>query len=386
MINNMINNTILKQLVDLRKILHQHPELSNNEIKTSIRITSFLRKLKPNRIAYDVGGNGLIAEFKGKEPGPTLMFRCELDALPIAEKNEIAHKSIILNAGHLCGHDGHMVMLVGLAYLLSEYRPQNGSVVLLFQPSEEDGKGAERVLNDPLFKDFEPDYIFAIHNLPGYSLHKVVLSKGNFAAASTGMRVQITGKSSHAAEPEKGNNPGFGMAQMIIAFQDILKIKNYFRDYNLITPIHVRLGNIAYGTTPGEGVIHLTLRSFEDTDMEMLKQELEGLIKTICIRENLTYIIKYEEVFPSTVNDPECSRIIEKSAIKEDLPLIYINEPFKWSEDFGHFTAQYPGALFGLGSGIDQPALHNPNFDFPDTLITTGVKLYMNICQQILNF
>jgi amidohydrolase len=382
----MLNDKILKQLKLLRRTLHQYPERSGNEIKTAERIAFFLEKTKPDKLVPNIGGNGLIAEFSGKEEGPTVMFRCELDALPIAEKNTVEHKSLIVNTAHLCGHDGHMAIMAGLASYLKVNRPENGRILLLFQPSEEVGKGASLVLEDPQFKQFEPDYIFALHNLPGFPLHEVVLSKEHFASASSGMFVQLKGKSSHAAEPEKGINPGMGMAHMIIAFNDMLKIQHFFQNFTLITPIHMRLGNIAYGTSPGEGVIHLTLRSYLDTDMKLLKKELQSLVESIANRERLKFIINYEEEFPATVNEPACVEYAEKAAENLHLQSIYIQEPFKWSEDFGHFTYKYPGAILGLGSGVDQPALHNPDYDFPDELIATGSAIFINICQQILSF
>ncbi len=371
-------------LINFRRDLHRHPEISEEESATAARVKKFINDFEPDRIAEGVGGHGLIAEFSSGREGPSLMFRCELDALPIREKNDITYASAIPGKGHLCGHDGHMAMVAGLGRHLMNNPPTRGRVMLLFQPSEENGKGAEAVLNDPLFKDFEPDHIFALHNLPGYPLHHVVVSKDHFAAASSGMRISLEGRSSHAAEPEKGINPGFGMAGMIMAFRDVMKIERYFRDFVLITPIHARLGKVAYGTSPGEGVIHLTLRSYRNDDMSLLKKELEGLVMTIAEREKLSFEMIYEEVFPATINDAACSGLIETAAANLKLGIETIAQPFRWSEDFGHFTAKFPGAIFGLGSGESQPALHNPDYDFPDALIPTGIKLYQEIYRQII--
>jgi amidohydrolase len=312
------------------------------------------------------------------------MFRCELDALPINENNSIPYRSAEEGKGHLCGHDGHMAMVTGLAYHLNAKRPPAGRVLLLYQPSEETGQGAAGVLRAPAFEAFRPDYIFAIHNLPGFPLNRVVLANSNFASASRGMFIKLTGKSSHAAEPERGINPGYGMARMISSFYDVLKIKRQFRDFILITPVHARLGNLAYGTSPGEGVIHLTLRSFMNEDMETMTRMLESIVDKISGEERLKADITYEEDFPATVNDPECTRLINLAVKRSGCELDYIEKPFKWSEDFGHFTAAIPGALFGLGSGMTQPALHNPDFDFPDALIPAGVTLLKNIYQEIL--
>jgi amidohydrolase len=278
-----------------------------------------------------------------------------------------------------------MAMVTGLAYHLQESRPEKGRIVLLYQPSEENGKGGERVIDDPRFQSFLPDYIFAIHNLPGYELGRVVLSNNHFASASRGMFIKLTGKSSHAAEPEMGINPGYGMAKMMAGFADVLKIKDHFQDFILVTPVHARLGNLAYGISPGEGVIHLTLRSYRNDDMEALSAILENVVHEIAQDEKLKVEIAYEEDFPATVNNSECARMINTVAQDNGIKVTFPGKPFKWSEDFGHFTSKFPGALFGLGSGKNQPALHNPDFDFPDSIIPVGINLYKGIYDMILN-
>ncbi len=375
----------MMELIKLRHALHKHPEISGEESETAKRITNFLHQFHPDQLYNNIGGYGLIAEFKGKEPGPTVMFRCELDALPIQEKSKIKYSSTFHGKAHLCGHDGHMAMVAGLGYHLKLARPRKGRVILLFQPNEETGKGAYNIITDPVFKKIEPDYIFAIHNVPGYPLHQILLSDKHFAAASSGMAIKLKGKSSHAAEPENGINPGQGIAKIMLSINDLLSDINRFNDFILITPVHFRLGNLAYGTSPGEGIVHLTLRSYRNDDMHSLKKELETLVKRIAGKEKLTLNIAYEEVFPATINNPLCAQIVKDSCANGNLNNTLINNPFKWSEDFGHFTEKYPGALIGLGSGVSQPALHNPDFDFPDELIQTGVGLFKRIYESILN-
>jgi amidohydrolase len=373
------------QLVALRQQLHQHPEISGEEANTANRIKVFLKAFAPDRTVHEVGGYGLIAEFKGLEEGPTVMFRCELDALPIKEMNTMAYRSENAGKGHLCGHDGHMTMVAGLAPYLKAKRPKKGRVILLFQPSEEDGQGAERIIQDKKFNEFAPDYIFAIHNLPGYPMHKVILSDQNFASASRGMAIKLYGKSSHAAEPEMGINPGMGLSKILIQIDSLSKNKSLFKDFVLITPIHARLGNLAYGTSPGEAEVHFTLRSYLNSDMEILIQKTDAIINEIAYQENLKTEISYKEIFPATKNDPDCTQIVENACTKAGLKSVFLDQPFRWSEDFGHFTSKFQGALFGLGSGTDQPALHNPDFDFPDELIPSGMALYKSIYENILD-
>jgi len=266
----MDDTNLLDQLTTFRRELHKYPDVSGDEEKKKKKIKGFLSFYNPDRIVDTIGGNGLIAEFKGAAEGPSVMFRCELDGLPIEEKNEINYQSVVAGKGHLCGHDGHMTMVAGLAHHLSKNRPKKGKVLLLFQPAEETGQGANEMINDERFNEFQPDFVFAIHNLPGVPLHTVVLSNNNFAAASSGMKITLSGKSSHAAEPELGISPGIAMAQIILFSKELSNKKNTFNDFVLITPIHAKLGNLAYGTSPGDGVIHFTLRSYRNDDMTLV--------------------------------------------------------------------------------------------------------------------
>src|SRR5699024_2334052 len=161
------------------------------------------------------GGNGMVASYEGDEEGSTVMIRCELDALPIAEENDIEYKSTHEGNGHKCGHDGHMAILCGVAKCLEAERPAKGKVQLLLQPAEETGEGAARMLDDKTFKKFNPDVIFALHNVPGFETHQIVCREGVFAAASEGLIVRFKGATSHAAQPEEGRSPALAMAQLV---------------------------------------------------------------------------------------------------------------------------------------------------------------------------
>lgn len=376
---------LFSDLVNLRHTIHREPDLSGDEYNTARTITAYLQKLKPDSIVTGIGGAGLCAVFNGEEEGPSIMYRCELDALPVEEKNSVWYRSSRKGVSHVCGHDGHMAIMVGLAHRLSKKRPYKGKVILLFQPAEETGQGAEWVVNDPKFNDIIPDYVFAYHNLPGYALHDIVLTNGVFASASEGMEALLTGKSSHAAEPEKGNNPAMAVSRIIKELLCLVKDKKSFEAFTLLTIIHARIGSVAYGTSPGEAVVNATLRSYLQSDMDKLKRKAEEVVSTVCRDEHLTLKISFAEKFPSTENHPETTDMIREICNSNGLNVFDLKAPFKWSEDFGHFTRIARGTLIGLGSGINQPALHNPDFDFPDELIPTGVKLYQKIYENILN-
>lgn len=193
----------IAHLTALRHELHRHPELSGQESATAQRIADELTGLGADRIWRNLGGHGVAAEFKGAAPGPTVLLRCELDGLPIRELSELPYRSSMTGKGHLCGHDGHMVSMLGVGMWLAA-RPASGRVILLFQPAEETGAGAKAVVEDVRWPEIRPDYAFAYHNVPGRPLGEIGLRPGPGNCASRGMQILFEGKSSHAAAQEDG--------------------------------------------------------------------------------------------------------------------------------------------------------------------------------------
>ncbi|MEA1898583.1 MAG: amidohydrolase [Bacteroidota bacterium] len=374
----MINNEIF----DLRHDLHKYPEVSNNEFNTAERIVNFMESLKPDEL-IELGKTGKAFVFNGNQSGKTIVFRAELDALPISENSLVEHSSINKNAAHSCGHDGHMAIIAGLAKEIVKNSHKKGKVVFLFQHAEEIEQGAKDVMESPGFKKLDPDYIFALHNIPGVEKHKIILKNGVFAAASKGMTIELFGKTSHAAEPEKGKNPALAVSEIINEFNELINNITLFSDFILLTFVFIRMGEISPGTSAGNAKIGITLRAFEDEDMKLMTKKTREIIDEICINEDLKYKIEYNEIFPATVNDDICVSLIEDAAIENNLVTEYIEEPFKWSEDFAYYTEKYKTGYFGLGSGINQPALHNPEFDFPDEIIETGIKVFSSIYKQL---
>ncbi len=374
----------LEKIITLRHELHKHPELSDSEAQTALRIINFMESYHPDQIVTEIGGHGVAFVFKGNKEGPSVLFRCELDGLPIDDLIDKDYRSQTDGVGHKCGHDGHMSIIAGLADAFSKNRPERGQVVLMFQPAEENGQGAYRVVNDERFKQLKVDYVFALHNLPGYKKGTVVLGEDTFASASKGMIIKLTGKTSHAGEPENGNSPAIAMADIVKELTFLPQKENAFNSFTLVTIIHARLGEIAFGTTPGYAEVMATLRSYTNSDMEVLTYEAEKIAEKNAQKSNLKYEISYVEEFPATINKNNLVQQLEQVAIANQIPVEQLEKPFRWSEDFAHFTLQFPGVLFGLGSGLDQPQLHNPDYDFPDDIIENGVRMFYGIYQQII--
>lgn len=373
-----------KKLEQLRKKLHTHPEVSGKEFKTSHRIIKYLKTCNPAKLESGMGGNGIMAIWDSGKKGKTILFRAELDALPIHETNDFEYTSKNKGIAHACGHDGHSTILCGLAEYLNKNPPSKGKVVLIFQAAEEDGTGAALMLKESRFQQLSPDYIFALHNLPGYPAGEVVVKDLNFTASVNSMIITLNGKTAHAAEPENGINPALAIARILeksLALQNNDVEKS---DMVVITPVHITMGSPAYGVSAGSAEIHFTLRSWGDEFLRETEQKIENIVTGIATQDGLKSEIRYTETFFANINDPEPTSFVRLVAAAEGFSITERQYPFKWGEDFGLFSTHFKGCMFGLGAGENSPALHNPDYDFPDELIKRGVKLFSGIAAYIL--
>lgn len=370
----------MNSLIKLRHTLHQFPEVALEEYKTAEQILDFFKPLQPEVTYEKLGGTGLAFVFKGKNPGKRILFRSELDALPIEDLKESPHQSQTKGKGHLCGHDGHMAIICGLGEKLAQNRPEKGEVVLLFQPAEETGDGAKAVLEDRRFEQIKPDFAFALHNLPGYPMHQIVMRDGTFAAGSTGMTITLTGKTSHSAHPEAGINPAQALAKLI---QELPQLPKEAEGFALLTLIHAELGSLAFGTSAGKGSLSMTLRAFDQQELDSLIEKVKVKAQAVAESERLSLEFGFVEQFAVSVNDPELYQLVEETAKNLGLSLVEKPEPFRWSEDFGLFSQVCPSFLFGLGAGENCPQLHEGTYDFPDELIGTGVEMFEGVLLEL---
>ncbi len=370
-------------LHQLRQELHQQPELSGTEAQTADRIAVELEQTRPNQLIRGLGGTGIAAVYDGNKGGGTWMFRAELDALPIPEPSDLPYASRVPGVSHKCGHDGHMTALVGLARWLSGVRDQlKGRVVLLFQPAEEIAAGAYAVAEDGRFQELRPDRVVAWHNLPGYPLGSVIIRDGVFASASRGLVVRLTGATSHAAHTEDGISPLPVFSHLVNQLprlpQDCVRFDRAAR----VTLIHARLGEVAFGTSPGEAEVMATFRTHHESDMDRLVERAETMIASVADAHGLQVQMEWRDLFPATVNDPVAAEEVRTVARQTHVPIIEAETPFPWSEDFGVFSGEVPGVLFGIGSGENHPQLHHPTYDFPDDLLERAVQLMAGMVKR----
>jgi amidohydrolase len=380
-----LTNSEIVALTEWRRLLHRHPELSGQENQTAARVVEMLQATAPDRLLTGLGGDGVAATYDSGKPGPHIMLRCELDALPIEELGDVAHRSAKPGVAHLCGHDGHMALLGGMARLLGRQRPYRGAVTLMFQPAEEDGAGAARVVADPRYADLRPTHAFAIHNMPGFPLGHVTLGEGPVMCASRGMRVTLTGHTSHASEPEKGNSPMQALSTLMPGLAGLSHGRpETDDDFTLATICHARLGDPAFGVAPGQADLFVTLRTLRDAAMADLVTRAEAMVHEAAAQQGLAVDITYEDVFVTTENTPGAVRMARSALERIGIPHDDHGLPLRASEDFGGFGGDCELAMLFLGAGVDHPAVHTPTYDFPDDLIPIGTRILAAIVDEVL--
>lgn len=368
------------EIREIRRYLHKHPELSGYERNTSEFILNILRQMNADKIIEGIGGCGILALFKGNEQSSSILMRCDMDAVPVREDNTFDYASMQDNVSHACGHDGHMAIMTGLASRLSENRAVN-NVYILFQPSEENGQGAQRILDDSEFPAGDIDYTFALHNLPGYPESSIIARQGVFAYASTGIEITLEGESSHAAYPEKGKSPVNALTEML---QHIKEITYHYRKLGAdVTVISVNAGSRAFGTSPSDANVLLTVRSPEHCMIETMKDDIRRISSEVAEDEGLKLTYHAFEYFPECRNSNLAVSMIKQAACKAGLDYINLDEPMRWSEDFSRFLMHYDGAITGIGIGEDAMPLHSSLYDFNDSVIEPAINFLFDLISEI---
>lgn len=361
-------DTLTDEIKELRKTLHECPELSMKVYMTKEVLQKYLRDNTDLKMV-DCGA-WFYAEYKtecGKREknAGAIAFRADMDA--VAGKNG--------KPGHYCGHDGHSAILAGFGKILSECKPER-DVYLIFQPAEETGEGA--VLCNSLLGEKKIEEIYGFHNIPGYGKGKVLLRQGTFACASTGLEIKVCGTPSHAAYPEYGRNPAFVLSRLVMELPEILRRPHH--GMLLATVIGMDVGSDSYGVAASEGILRLTVRGEYENEFKKLLEQISSNARIYAEAEHMKCYVREIERFPATENDAGCVKKVKQAAEKKRLDIIELDELMRWSEDFGYYLRDRKGAFFGIGDGETHPQLHTEAFEFPDEIIPVVLKLYRELC------
>ncbi len=363
---------------DLRRRLHAAPEVSGEERETAALIAATLAKLAPTRLETNLGGHGVAACFGPDADDNSITLRAELDALPIEEQTGAPHASSRPGVMHACGHDGHMASLVEVARRLA-VSPPTRRVTLLFQPAEETGEGAAAVIADPRWPAIRGRRAFAYHNDPGRPLGQVALREGVMACASIGLRIELLGATAHTSLPERENSAALVAARFI---QRVSTRPTPNEPLQMTTIAHANVGEPTFGVSPGAATVHVTCRGQTTELRDAQAARVRALARELAA-ERFEARIDEHNPFVSTHNDARAASAVRDAAAAAGLDAVTLPAPQRWSEDFGRLIDDAPdaGALFLLGSGEDQPPLHDPRFDYPDTLTPIAADILERIAR-----
>lgn len=365
----------LELTIKLRRKLHQHPELSNQETWTKQYLVDFLKE----HTNLEIVDKGLwfYAIYRAGEGKKNIAFRADFDAIPMEETIEIPYGSKFPGIAHKCGHDGHSACLTAFALEID----QNGAdknIFFLFQHAEETGEGAKECA--AIIKENNIEEIFAFHNMSGMVLNSVNVIDGTCHMASKGMTMHMEGFPAHASEPEKGVNPAFAIARIIDAIPEFISNESN-KGITLCTVIQVDIGERAFGISASKGDLLLTIRALYEEDMEKLQKNLEALAQAQAKEYGLKVAFSYNDAFPETVNHKESSDKIRQVCREKGIQLIEMKEAFRCSEDFGHYLKHTKGAMCYIGNGEAYPTIHTAEYDFLDNIIETAVELFKGLAK-----
>ncbi|WP_152446466.1 M20 family metallopeptidase [Bacillus sp. THAF10] len=387
-----LNETLHRELIDFRRDLHQYPEVSGEEYETAKKIAA---QLKKNGIPYQTGyaKTGILGMIKGERPGPTIALRADIDALPITEKATVPFASKVKGKMHACGHDAHTAMLLGAGILLNEKKSEiAGTILLVFQPAEEASPtgGAEPMMNDGVFSEYEPDVIFGQHVWPDLPVGQVGIRDFEMMGATDRFKVMIHGDGGHASMPHQTNDAIIAANYVVTMLQTIVS-----RNVNPLEAAVVTIGRIEggyrYNCIADSVVIEGSIRTYKKSIKQVVKKRFHEIVdhaaKAMGARAEIEYIDGYE----ATINTPKWAQLVRETAqnllhSKKATPDV---DPSLGGEDFSRFLKKYPGAFFWLGCAVEgrehQKPLHDPSFEFNELALPLGVNMFVEVTLKALD-
>ncbi len=377
----------------IRRDLHAHPELCFEERRTPDLLAKQLTEWGIP-IYRGLGKTGVVAILKNGTSTRAVGLRADIDALPMSERNTFAHASRHPGKMHACGHDGHTATLLAAARHLATHRDYDGTIYLVFQPAEEGGGGAREMIADGLFERFPMEAIFGLHNWPGLAVGQFAISNGPCFASSNEFHITIHGKGSHAAMPHLGVDPVLVACQMVQAFQTIITRNKRPVESGVISVTMVHAGE-ATNVVPDRCEIQGTVRTFTLEVLELIEQRMQAIAEHTCAAFGARCEFAFKRNYPPTINHPAetaFARGVLSDLVGADNVLAF--EPTMGAEDFSYFLQALPGAYFVMGNGDGQHrdgghglgpcTLHNPSYDFNDSLIPLGATAWVRLAERWL--
>ncbi len=374
---------------DLRRDFHKHPEIGFKEIRTASIVAKELNNLGME-VKTGVGQTGVVALLEGKAPGPVVLLRFDMDALPIQEETGADYASVNKGMMHACGHDGHVAIGLTVARLLNNYRNQfNGTIKLIFQPAEEGLGGAELMIADGVLNSPQPDIVLALHIWNEKPVGWIGIVPGPVMAAADTFTVKITGKGGHGAVPNLCNDPILAAAQVINLLQGIVSRNVSPLKSAVVTVASIRGGEV-FNVIPSEVEMKGTIRTFEPEVRDLVIKRFYRIVENVSVALECESNIDIKSITPAVINDPDVTNRVQQVASK-----LLINDQLDFisttmgSEDMAFVLQQIPGCYFFIGSANKEKKLdashHHPKFDFDESILPKAVGLMVASTMEFLS-
>jgi amidohydrolase len=370
-----------------RRDIHEHPELLYDVHRTAAFVAERLREFGCDEVVTGLGRTGVVGVIKGKQPGNgdvrVIGLRADMDALPVEEATGLPYASKTPGKMHACGHDGHTAMLLGAARYLAETRNFAGETVVIFQPAEEGGAGADAMIKDGLMDRFKIDQVYGMHNGPGMPLGSFAIRPGPLMAATDNIDITIEGHGGHAAKPHKCIDSLLVGAQLVTALQQIVSRNVDPLDSAVISICEFHAGN-ARNVIPQTATLRGTVRTLTPKVRELIEKRVREVVDGTAQITGAKIDLTYTRGYPVTVNHAEQTEIALQAA-REVAGEANVHEmpPMMGAEDFSYMLEARPGAFIFCGNG-DSAGLHHPAYNFNDEAIVYGTSYFIKVVENTL--
>ncbi len=374
------------EFIAIRHRIHQHPELAFEEFRTSDLVAERLQAWG-YRVERGLGGTGVVAQLQRGRGGKRLGLRADMDALPIAEATGLPYASQRAGVMHACGHDGHTAILLAAAQRLAQAGEFSGTLNLIFQPAEEGGGGALRMMEDGLFEKYPCDAVFAMHNGPGTPQGRLVFRDGPMMASSDYVTITLHGVGGHGAEPHRAADPIVAAASIVMALQTIVSRNASPMEMAIVTVGALHSGQ-ANNVIPQTAVLEVSVRALTREMRELIERRLKALVAAQAESFGVRAEIDYRRGYSVLVNTPAETAFAREVAI-ELLGAEQVDPhgpALSASEDFSFMLEKVPGCylIIGNGDGEGGCAVHNPGYDFNDRNIAVGAAYWVHLAERFL--
>jgi len=382
------------ELQQIRRDLHAHPELCYEEQRTSDVIAAKLTEWGIP-VVRGLGGTGVVGIIRNGTSERAIGLRADMDALPMQEINTFPHASQHPGKMHACGHDGHTAMLLGAAHHLAQHRHFDGTVYLVFQPAEEGGAGARKMMEDGLFERFPMEAIYGMHNWPGAAAGTMSVVAGPMMASSNEFYVTVKGKGSHAAQPHKGIDPVMIAVQIAQSWQTLITRAKSPLDTAVLSITQIHAGS-ATNVIPDEAKLVGTVRTFRTPVLDLIEDGMRRIAEHTAAAFGAEVDFRFKRNYPALVNhDKETAFAVE--VMKDVVGAERVNdqvEPTMGAEDFAFFLQKKAGCYIFIGNGegehregghgLGPCVLHNGSYDFNDNLLPVGASFWVRMAEMAL--